>query len=130
MGAWGYGNLENDTVLDWIEELFETDNMSLITESIECVLEDDDIDADTASIAIGAIEVLAALHGSPGTEEYEEELKEWIDQHKGNGKRLLSKAQKALNRILLESELKDLWEESESFEEWVKTIKDLERRLI
>ncbi|MBD3918606.1 DUF4259 domain-containing protein [Paenibacillus sp. PR3] len=129
MGAWGYGNLENDTVLDWIAELIETDDMSLISESIEFVVEDDDIDADVASIAIGAIEVLAALQDRRGNEEYDEELNDWINEHKGKGKNLLPRAQKALQKIVLDSELKDLWEESESFEEWLKTIKELESRL-
>jgi hypothetical protein len=32
MGAWGYGNLENDSVLDWLVELLETDDLSLISE--------------------------------------------------------------------------------------------------
>ncbi|XID91563.1 DUF4259 domain-containing protein [Paenibacillaceae bacterium WGS1546] len=130
MGAWGYGNLENDTVLDWVEELKETQGLSVITEAIEMVFDDNDLDADTASIAIGAIEILAALQDRPGNEEYDEELEEWINQHKGKGKELLQSAQKALEKILLESELKELWEESESFEDWVKTIKELERRLM
>jgi hypothetical protein len=38
MGAWGYGNFENDTVLDWIEELLETQDINLLSESIEMVL--------------------------------------------------------------------------------------------
>ncbi|QGQ94233.1 DUF4259 domain-containing protein [Paenibacillus psychroresistens] len=130
MGAWGYGNLENDTVLDWVEELLETQDLSLISESIEMVLDDSDLDTDTAAIALGAIEILAALQNRPGKEKYDDELEEWINQQKGQGNNLLVIAQKALGKILLESELKELWEESENFEEWVKTIKELEKRLI
>lgn len=85
MGAWGYGNLENDTVLDWVEELLETKDLSLISESIEMVLDDSYLDADTASIAVGAIEILAALQNKPGKEEYDDELDDWINQHKGQG---------------------------------------------
>lgn len=29
MGAWGYGNLENDTVLEGGEDLLETEDLSL-----------------------------------------------------------------------------------------------------
>jgi hypothetical protein len=129
MGAWGYGNLENDTVLDWVVELLETQDLSLISESIEMVLDDSYLDADTTSIAVGAIEILAALQNKPGREEYDDELEEWINQHKGQGTKLLVPAQKALGKILIESELKELWEETEKFEDWVKTIKELEGRL-
>lgn len=129
MGAWGYGNLENDTVLDWVVELLGTQDLSLISESIEMVFDDSYLDADTASIAIGAIEILTALQNRPGKEEYDDELEEWINQHKGQGTNLLVIAQKALGKILIESELKELWEETEEFEDWVKTIKELEGRL-
>lgn len=130
MGAWGYGNFENDTVLDWIEELLETQDMNLLSESIELVLEDNYLDADTACIAIGAIEILAALQYRPGKEIYDnDELEDWIKQHKGLGKNLLEKAQNALEKILAESELKELWEETEKYVDWVNTIKELKNRL-
>lgn len=130
MGAWGYGNLENDTVLDWVADLLETEDTSLITESIEMVLDDSAyLDADTATIAIGAIEILAALHDKPGAEEYDEELAEWIGEHKGQGTNLLRQARDALDKILSDSELKDLWEESDDFENWVTTINALKNRL-
>ncbi|MFD0677180.1 MULTISPECIES: DUF4259 domain-containing protein [unclassified Paenibacillus] len=39
MGVWGIGNFENDTVQDWIIELTETQDIILLSESIEMVLE-------------------------------------------------------------------------------------------
>lgn len=63
-------------------------------------------------------------------EEYDEELESWINRHKGQGKELLVLSQKALGKILDESELRELWVESEKFEEWVKSIKELEGRLM
>lgn len=129
MGAWGYGIFENDTVLDWVEDLLETQDLSLITESIEMVLDDSEIESYTAEIALGAIEILAALQDRPGNEEYDEELENWINRHKGQGKELLVHSQKALGKILDESELRELREGSEKFEEWVKIIKELEGRL-
>lgn len=130
MGAWGYGILENDTVLDWVEDLLETQDLGLITEAIEMVLDDSELESYTAEIALGAIEILVALQDRPGNEEYDEELEDWINRHKGQGKELLVLSQKAIEKILSESELRELWEASESFEEWVKVIKELERRLM
>lgn len=130
MGAWGYGILENDTVLDWVEDLLETQDLSLITEAIEMVLSDSEIESYTAEIALGAIEILAALQDRPGNKEYDEELENWINRHNGQGKELLVHSQKALGKILYESELRELREGSEKFEEWVKIIKELEGRLM
>jgi hypothetical protein len=129
MGAWGYGNLENDSVLDWLVELLETDDLSLISEAIEMVLDDSYLDADTASIGLGAIEILGALLCKPGKEEYDDELVEWINQHKGQGSQLLESTKLALIKILKNSELKELWQESKLYEDWVKTIKELEVRI-
>lgn len=130
MGAWGYGVFENDTVLDWVEDLIESQDLSLMTEAIEMVLDESEIESYTAETALGAIEILAALQGRPGNEEYDEELEEWIRRHIGQGKECLAQSQKAVRRILDQSELRELWEESDHFEEWVKMIKDLERRLM
>lgn len=129
MGAWGYGNLENDTVLDWIVELIETDDLNLISEAFKMVLEDNYLDADTSFIAIGAIEVLAALLNKPLNEIYDEDLELWINQHKGQGKDLLVIAQRALNKILTESELKELWQETDNYDNWIMTLKELEKRI-
>ncbi|AJY76738.1 DUF4259 domain-containing protein [Paenibacillus beijingensis] len=130
MGAWGYGNFENDIVLDWVEDLLDTQDLRLISESINTVLDDSYLDAATASIAVGAIEILAAMQNRPGTEDYDDELEDWINQHKGQGTNLLVTANEALGKILTISELKELWQESENYEDWVKTIKELEERLI
>ncbi|RUS49104.1 DUF4259 domain-containing protein [Cohnella sp. AR92] len=130
MGAWGHGNFDNDTVLDWLADLEETEDLSLIEEAIELALDgDSELDADTASIAIGAAEVLAALQNKPGADYEDEELEEWIAKHKGEGRHLLASARKALERIAEESELKELWEESEHFEEWLGAVKELAGRI-
>lgn len=129
MGAWGHGNLENDTVLDWIEELLETEDLGLMSEAIEMVLDDGYLDADTACIGIGAVEILAALHDRRGKEKYDDELEEWISRHKGQGRSLFEPAQLALGKILADSELKELWEESDNYGDWVNTIKELDGRI-
>ncbi|WP_435162978.1 DUF4259 domain-containing protein [Paenibacillus glycanilyticus] len=105
MGAWGTGIFENDDVLDWKEELLESEGLDFIKETLESIIEEDDyIEVDIASSAIGAIEVLAAIQGKPGEELkndsiYVEGLNEWIELHKGHGKSLLPIAKKAIKKI-------------------------------
>ncbi|SDL32124.1 protein of unknown function [Paenibacillus sp. OK060] len=134
MGAWGTGIFENDDVLDWKADLLDSDDIELIEETIEEVLEEEYIDSDLASNALGAIEILAALQGSPGKEilnnqSNTEDLYDWIDTHRGIGKKLISKAKRAVKKIKKDSELKELWEESEEYPIWLNTINDLENRL-
>ncbi|MDQ8739321.1 DUF4259 domain-containing protein [Paenibacillus sp. LHD-38] len=134
MGAWGTGIFENDDVLDWKAELIESEGLEFINETLETVIDEDYLEVDLASNAVGAIEILAALQGKPGEElknesSYVEGLKEWIELHKGQGKSLLPVAKKAIKKIKKDSELKELWEESEDYKTWLKIINDLENRL-
>ncbi len=134
MGAWGTGIFENDDVLDWKADLLDSDDIELIEETIEEVLEEEYIESDVASNALGAIEILAALQGKPGQEilnsqSNTEDLYEWIDAHKGKGKNLISKAKRAMKKIKKDSELQELWEESGEYSSWLNTLNDLESRL-
>ncbi|MCM3172902.1 DUF4259 domain-containing protein [Paenibacillus sp. MER 99-2] len=134
MGAWGTGIFENDDVLDWKADLLDSDDIELIEETIEEVLEEEYIESDLASNALGAIEVLAALQGKPGQEilnsqSNTEDLYEWIEAHKGKGKNLISKAKRAMKKIKKDSELQELWEESGEYSSWLNTLNDLESRL-
>ncbi|SFT16753.1 DUF4259 domain-containing protein [Paenibacillus sp. BC26] len=134
MGAWGNGIFENDDVLDWKAELLESEDLEMIAATLETVMDEEYIEVDLASNALGAIEILAALQGKPGEELKRdsgevEGLKEWIEQHQGQGKSLLPLAKKAIKKIKKDSELKELWEESEDHEAWLHVIKDLESRL-
>lgn len=134
MGAWGTGIFENDDVLDWKADLLDSDDIELIEETIEEVLEEEYIESDLASNALGAIEILAALQGSPGKEilnnqSTTEDLYDWINTHKGKGKELIAKAKRAVKKIKKDSELKELWDETEKYPIWLNTIDDLENRL-
>ncbi|MEY8744373.1 DUF4259 domain-containing protein [Bacillales bacterium AN1005] len=134
MGAWGTGIFENDDVLDWKADLLDSDDIGLIEETIEEVLEEEYIESDVASNALGAIEILAALQGKPGQEilnsqSNTEDLYEWIEAHKGKGKNLISKAKRAIKKIKKDSELQELWEESGEYSSWLNTLNDLESRL-
>ncbi|MBU5353851.1 DUF4259 domain-containing protein [Paenibacillus barcinonensis] len=134
MGAWGTGIFENDDVLDWKADLLDSDGIDFIEETIEEVLEDEYIESDLASNALGAIEILAALQGRPGKEILNNQsntgdLYDWINTNKGKGKKLISKAKRAVKKIKKDSELKELWEESEEYPIWLNTINDLENRL-
>ena len=132
MGAWGTGNFDNDTALDWVFELEETNDLSLIRETIEAIFTEDYIDSDVGSEALIAIEAIARLKGNFGIENsYAEDLDNWVKSHKLEvSNELIEKSKKALKLIVSDkSELYELWEETEDFESWKDEIDNLRARL-
>jgi len=132
MGAWGVGNFDNDTALDWVYSLEETDDLSLIKSTIESVFEEEYLDADVGSEVLVAIEVLARLKGNFGKEEpYSEDVDKWVKAHPLKVEmELIRKAKDAIDIVLSDkSELKELWEEVGKYDAWSNEVLDLKNRL-
>jgi transcriptional regulator with XRE-family HTH domain len=81
------------------------------------------------SMAIAAIEVVAALNGKSGNS-LPQEISDWIIDKQKPSAEIIKKAAQALDRIILNSELKELWEENEElYTNWIEVIKELKERL-
>lgn len=131
MGAWGYGSFDNDDALDWVNELERSEDLSAITRALDAVTDNsaDYLEAPDCSVALAAAEVVAALAGNPSPS-LPEEVTQWLCVHKDVDADTVSKAKRAVNIVLLNSELKELWEESDEFERWRAVVTDLLCRLI
>ncbi len=132
MGAWGAGSFENDTACDWVWDLEETDDLSLVEAALERVLAAGTayLEAPDAEEALAACEVVARLQGNTGDDA--EPVDEWVSSHRQLkvAPALAEKSLAAIGRIEgLESELAELWEQSESFAEWKASIADLKARI-
>ena len=130
MGAWGTGAFENDAALDWLFELEKAKDLTCVWQATEAVFGADYLDSDVASEALVAIELAAGLKGKPN-QELPEEVETWLNN---NTQQLPSnyyvRAVAALDVICgEESELKELWAESESYTDWMAEINDLKIRL-
>lgn len=130
MASWGFGSFENDDAADWAADLAEMGEVALIDEALERVLdaESDYIEAPDASCALAAAEVVAALQGRPGFD-LPDELRSWVEGKPSPEGAVVKKARQAVAAIKKGSELRDLWEESDSLEDWQPIVDDLERRL-
>jgi len=131
MGAWSHEPFGNDAACDWAYGLDERRDFSLVAEAIQNVLDSGTgyLDSDLASEAIAATEVLAkALGRGTQTDAYTEKLDTWVKSISAQpSSDLLSNAHTALTRILgQDSELKELWEESDDFGSWESSIKALQ----
>ncbi len=132
MGAWGAGNFDNDTACDWAYELEESSDLSVIENSIDAVFEEEYIDADIGCEALAAIDTVARVIGKPGTSNsYTETVDKWVAENKVTiSKELLDKAVKALDQIAGDdSELFELWSESDELGNWQNELKALKKRL-
>lgn len=129
MGAWGVKTFENDDAADWVYELEESDDLSVI-EAALAGAEAEYLEAPVAACVLAAAEVVLAFQkkARPG---FPENAAAWVAAHgRLNAGRLNSRAVKALDRVLGEqSELKELWEESGDFESWQQDVREIRAAL-
>jgi len=130
MGAWGTGNFDNDTALDWVFELEKYNDTTLLEQTLDAI-DEDDIDTSSAEEALIAIEVIVRLLGNFKEDPYSEDVDKWVKAHPLDVPDiLLEKAKKSIALILGEnSELRELWEETNDFEAWKNEIGNLRDRL-
>jgi hypothetical protein len=129
VGAWGYGSFDNDDAMDWVGELEGADGTQLITDALDVVLQAEDyLESPDAAIGLAAAEVVAALLGRP-TANLPPEVASWVAGKKPPRAALVRKAQRAVQRVLENSELKELWAESEDADRWAQEVNGLLQRL-
>lgn len=131
MGTWSHEPFGNDTANDWAYDLENKSDFSFVAQTIQKVLDvgADYLDSDIAVEAVGASEVIAkALGRGTQSDAYTDKVDAWLKSvSEAPSSDLLSKTQQALARILgPDSELRELWEESDDFEIWHSSIRALQ----
>jgi hypothetical protein len=137
MGAWGVGVFENDDASDWVYELEQSSDLSVVQQALAEVAarggsaDDDGPDASDSAAALAAAEVVAMLRGRPG-DGVPDDVGKWVAAlgEPASGE-LVELARAAVRQVLAASELKDLYDEAgvESSEEWEACVDDLLTRL-
>lgn len=130
MGAWGAGAFDNDDAMDWVAELEGAEDEAVLVAAFEEIPEEagEYLEAPDCSMAIAAAEVVAALRGKPA-DDLPEEVSAWVEKKAAPKQSVVALAKAALKRIAAESELQELWDESDSRDEWHGRIADLQKRL-
>ncbi len=138
MGAWGHGHFENDSALDFVGEIEDSENpKQLFIDTLDNVIDSDYLDSDDACYAV----VVSAYIDSQvsGTRYSSAEDEEPMDIDNFSGKNpsldladLKEKAVRALKKVIGDdSELKGLWEENEEdYPLWRTNIEQLIGRLL
>jgi hypothetical protein len=132
LSAWGSDSFENDDASDWLVEFCDDPKMETISDALSALAEMDAAEypgAPECSVAIAAAEVVAAIKG-PLDPDSPDDVKERVSKLKVKVEPgMVSLGLKAIERIKANSELKDLWGESEDFDQWRLAVSKLERRL-
>ena len=116
MGTWGSGSFDNDDASDWLADFCDAPNQQLIKDPLVAVAEmdaGDYLEAPDCSIAIAAAELVAAQKGMPHPK-LVAEAADCLAQLGSIDASHVSLALTALKRITNNSELKELWDESEN----------------
>ena len=132
MGAWGVGVFENDDAHDWVAELGRAEDFGVIERALTAAAtgDEDGPDVTTASIALAAAEVVAALRGTPGM--LPEDATRWIATlRRPATPELVDLARSAVLQIRTASQLKDGWTETRGSTGayWEGLVDDLLARL-
>jgi uncharacterized protein DUF4259 len=127
MGAWGARSFENDDALDWVWELRESDDDSVVRAALGAAHGDGEVEAPEAACACAAAEVVAAASGAP-SDWLPDEVKEWVAANGPAVAGLRPEARAAVERVAERSELQQLWAEAGD-PEWDRAAADLLGRL-
>jgi len=133
MAAWGTGSFENDDARDFLGELHSKQPDDLKQILARAAGRDgepaDYLEAPESSVIVAAAEVVATAKGAP-PETVPHQIAEWVRKIEGAPSAEMNElARRAVNRVRLNSELKDLWLEAEGLNEWSAVLHDLEQRL-
>ncbi len=132
MSAWGISNFDNDTALEWVNELIHKKQVENFKESIESFLKSFSVEETSlidCSRFLTISETIAALLGSPG-QDFPEELKDWIEsKYIKIEASTVQNAKRGVKLVMTDSEAKEMYLDSGYFKSWEKTQKDLIKRL-
>ena len=137
MGTWAVGPFGNDFAQDWAEDLQESKDLYFIEETLNNVLQAETteyLEAPYGAEALAAVETLSRLYGRGGAaDEDSAAVDEWVAAVLPKFKPrpdIADKARRALVLVLSDaSELRELWEDSEHFDEWRASVDDLSARM-
>ena len=131
MGAWGVAAFDNDDASDWAYELENTEGEGFLADTFAAVIdaaEDAYLDLGEAAPAVAAAETVATMAGRAGAS-VSDAVAAWARAQGEPSSAIRALAHAAIARVRRASELKDLWEESESYDEWLASLDSLEARI-
>lgn len=127
MGAWGMKPFENDGAGDFEAELclLHPNDPDFLLSILESVDQEEYLEVDTGQAIIACAAVLAYMNGLED-DQMPERIRVWVEKNRTyNTASMIPLALHALDRVTQDaesSEIYDLWQESEYFDEWKESV--------
>lgn len=129
MGVWGYNVFENDDSLDYVADLTYENAWIAVNEALQAVTAADGyIEANECSVALAGAELIASACGQPAAS-LPPEVSSLASSLPSPGAPLIGEAMRAVETLQSESELRDVWEETDEYASWNAQVDDLRSRL-
>lgn len=128
MGSWGYAALEDDTALDFVGDFADSPSVEKLRETIVAANTAEFIDDYLGPKALAAAEVVAAMNDKPFPR-LNESVAQWAKTNGPPDGELKAAALQAVDAIFADSELRDIWEDSDALEPWGEAMNELKSRL-
>jgi hypothetical protein len=132
MGAWGFGNFQNDAALEWVADLVELPSAgeAFVRKTLRTASSNaGELGANACCAALAAGEVVAIALGRP-PKYVPEQLAGWMKENPGLFDRSdADLASAAAAAIEAGSELQELFDEGEPDDAWHAVVQDLLARL-
>src|SRR5208337_4395785 len=113
MPGWGTGSFENEDAQNFLAALHLKTPDDLKQILAHAADEIDYLEASQSGVAIAAAEVVAAAKGAP-PQTVPRQVAEWVGKIEGAPSAEMNElAQRAVNKVRINSELRDLWQEAE-----------------
>ncbi len=127
MGAWGMKTFENDTASDWIWDLEESNDTSVLESALKPEEYEGYLEGPDGENALAACEIINGILNNP-REGLPDNAIAWITSHSNlDMTPLIPGALKMLKRVLADnSELNELWAENETdYPAWKSGVEEL-----
>ena len=127
MGAWGLLFDENDDAADWLAEFGDAPDWGIVDQALD-VTGEDYLEAPDCSNALAAAEIMAAGIGK-ASPRLDPELAAWAARSPQEAEKRRGKAAEVLSRVLEDSELSELWQETDEYADWQASVNETLSRL-
>ncbi len=131
MASWGVSSFENDAAGEWFLLIEEAPDPGAIMAAVidDALASADFLDADLCRETIAAAELCACCAGQMAGR-LPDNVNAWVEENPhGPHADEVELALQAVSRVREESELRDLWEESEDHSQWLAEVDGLLARL-
>lgn len=132
LGSWDVSSFGNDGARDWLEELLQAKGADRVFRALMGAGKlgpNDYLQTTESECAVAAAEIVAAGAGSPSSQ-LPPKASQWVqDRNFTAGAEIVDLALRVVERVAKNSELKEVWDDTDSAEDWYALITDLETRL-